>query len=321
MINTPITAIITPVFNDWDSLQNLITDIDANLDTVVPNVMVFVINDGSSLSFPGLHVPEAGLRVIKYMEILHLVRNVGHQRAIAIGLAYLAKNFQPERIIIMDADGEDSPCDLPRMIAEQNRTEKIVFAKRGQRQEGFLFKFYYGVYRLIFQLLTGKEINFGNFCVIPGKLLRHIVYLPDIWGHFASGVLRSGLPHQTIRIDRKKRYHGKTKMNFVGLVMHGLSAFSVYSDIMTVQLIIFTLLLIVAVIVGALFLLYVKYYTSLAIPGWATTVGLGLTIILMQSFLLLLSLIFNMLNSRTSQIYIPARYFEDYLLITEVIYG
>jgi hypothetical protein len=316
-----LLAIVTPVFNDWDAFHQLILEIDNHLSSTMTAVVILAVNDGSTTSFDASQLPGKSFTVITHIEILHLARNAGHQRAIAIGLAYLEKNFQADQVIIMDADGEDSPSALPSMITEQLKTGKISFARRGRRKESILFGFYYSLYRLLFIILTGKQINFGNFCIIPGSLLRRVVFLPEIWGHFASGILRSGLPQSSILIDRQTRYSGQTKMNFVSLVMHGLSAFSVYTDIMSIRLILFTMMVILATIIGAIVLLYVRYFTALAIPGWATTVGFGLVMILLQSLLLLLSLAFNVLNSRNMQTYTPTKHFEDFLLDTEVVYG
>lgn len=314
-------AIVTPVFNDWESFQKLIHDIDKHLTNVTSDAMILAVNDGSTTAFNMDELPLHGFIIIKHIEILHLARNAGHQRAISIGLAYLEENFHTGQVVVMDADGEDSPSDLPGMIAEQTRTGKIIFAKRGQRKESLSFRFYYLIYRLLFYFLTGKAISFGNFCIIPGSLLRQVVFLPEIWGHFASGILKSGLPQSTILVDRKIRYHGKTKMNFIGLVMHGLSAFSVYTDVLSIRLMLFTFLVILMAVIAGFILIYVRYFTPLAIPGWATTVGFGLMMILLQSFLLLLSLVFNVLNSRSTQTYIPAKHFRDFLLRVEVIYG
>ena len=46
--------------------------------------------------------------------VLRLRRNVGHQRAIALGLTYLQVEAGCEAVIVMDADGEDRPADVPR---------------------------------------------------------------------------------------------------------------------------------------------------------------------------------------------------------------
>ena len=46
------------------------------------------------------------------IQILHLNRNIGHQRAIAIGLSYIQFNLPCEQVLVMDADGEDKPEDV-----------------------------------------------------------------------------------------------------------------------------------------------------------------------------------------------------------------
>jgi glycosyltransferase involved in cell wall biosynthesis len=310
-------AIVTPVYNDWKSLRQLVADIDFNLAGRSASVMILVVDDGSTEIFDGVWEE---FSVIKRIEIVRLTRNSGHQRAIAIGLAYLEKNFEVEHVVIMDADGEDNPSEIPNLIKRQREERTILFAKRGRRRESLSFRFFYAIYRVMFRLLAGRELAFGNFCVIPGSYLRQVVFLPEIWGHFASGILRSGLPQTTIRVDRNARYHGKTKMNFLHLVMHGLNAFSVYTDIISVRLILFTISIMLATMLGAAVLIYIRYFTLLAIPGWATTVGFGLVVVLLQALLMLILLAFNVLISRGMQPFIPARHFEDYLLKTEVVY-
>lgn len=312
-------AIVTPVFNDWTSFQKLVQDIDVHLSGTTSAVFIIAVDDGSTEPFPGFD-PASTFKTINQIEIIHLARNTGHQRAIVIGLSYVEKHHHADRIIVMDADGEDRPADLPILLAEQEKTNAIVFAKRGRRRESLLFQFFYGLYRVLFYLLAGPRLFFGNFCVIPGSSLRKIVFLPEIWGHFAAGVLRSGLQQRTITIDRGERYHGKSKMNFVRLIMHGISAFSVYTDILSVRMMLLMLTSMLAVMVCAVFLVYIRYFTELAIPGWATTVGFGLLIILSQSFLLLLSIAFNVLNTRSMQPYIPIKHFEDFLLKVGVVY-
>ncbi len=313
-------AIVTPVFNDWDSFYRLVGEIDESLRGLSIEVNIVAIDDASTQPSQGGQFAKEKYAVIRHIEIIHLARNTGHQRAIAIGLSYFENKYKADHIIVMDSDGEDRPADLTTLLEEQAKTSGIVFAKRGQRKEGSLFQVFNQLYRLLFLILTGKQIPFGNFCVIPGHQLRQVVLLPEIWGHFAAGVLRSGLLQNAVTINRGKRYQGRSKMNFSGLVMHGLSAFSVYTDILSVRMMLLTLMIILATLIGAGILVYIKYFTPLAIPGWATTVGFGLLVILFQSFMLLLSIAFNVLNSRPMQMFIPAKHFQDFILNIEVCY-
>ena len=135
--------ILTPVFNDWSSFQYLIRDICIHCEETGIRVTIIAVNDGSTEPFSGIQLDFKGLQAIERIEILHLARNTGHQRAIAIGLSYVEKNYHPTKVIVMDADGEDSPSDMPALLAEQGRTNTIVFARRGKRNENRLFRLSY----------------------------------------------------------------------------------------------------------------------------------------------------------------------------------
>ena len=115
------------------------------------------------------------------------------------------------------------------------------------------------------------------------------------------------LPYVTVPIDRSRRFIGESKMGFVGLVVHGLSAMSVFGDTVGVRLLIlcgFAGVLTIASIVAAL---VVKLITDLAIPGWATYVTGLLLLILSQLAVLSLVFIFVALYSRGQSSFIPIR--------------
>ncbi len=194
-----------------------------------------------------------------------------------------------------------------------------MFAKRERRSEEGAFRLFYAIYKLLFRLLTGQEISFGNFCSIPQLHLAQVTRLPMIWTHFASGVMRSGLPIDLLPTARAKRYAGKSRMNLVSLVMHGLSAISVYVDMMTVRLILGASVVVVLGVLGFLGLLYVKFLTPLAIPGWATTVAIGLGLMVFQALSLLAFLSLVFLNYRVMPLPIPARSFQDFILRVDTI--
>ena len=162
------------------------------------------------------------------VQIVRLYRNLGHQRAIAIGLSYIAKEVSCEKVIVMDADGEDAPKDINALVAASEQSpDRIVFAQRTKRQESFTFRFFYGIYKFIFRQLTGKVITFGNFSLIPQRRLQNLVRVSEIWNNFPGGIIRSRIPYVAIPTERGKRLAGESKMNFVSLVLHGLSTISV----------------------------------------------------------------------------------------------
>lgn len=109
---------------------------------------------------------------------------------------------------------------------------------RSKRLERFPFRILYHLYRVIHRLLTGDPVRVGNFSVVPFECLAKLVVVPEIWNHYAAAVIRSWIQFSSIPIPRGKRVAGKSKMNFIGLLLHGLSAFFVYGDIVGARLLI-----------------------------------------------------------------------------------
>ncbi|NCU05508.1 MAG: glycosyltransferase [Chitinophagaceae bacterium] len=299
---------VIPVFNDWESAVKLLQEIEK----VIPerSALFLLVND-SSHQVPDLFAFSELRNPVNIIELSH---NMGHQKAIAAGLAYANENCVTEYLIVMDSDGEDQPLDIPRLLTQAAESKQVVFAKRFKRSEGLLFRLFYKLYKFIFVLLTGKKISFGNYCVIPQAHLRKMVHVPEIWNHFSGGVIRSGIPYTAVPTQRGKRYYGQSKMNFTRLILHGLSAVSVYADFMAIRLILFSLFLIIVTVAGILGVAFVRLFTRLAIPGWATFTVLGLGILLFLALLLGLFLLFNILTMKTQKTIIPAKDYADYII-------
>ena len=308
---TEIT-ILMPVYNDWPALGKLVNHLDAVLAEAKIVVDVLIADDGSTQPLDGYGL--AGpYSAINRVEILHLRRNLGHQRAIAIGLAHLeAEHETCQMVVVMDSDGEDDPRDVSRLLerCEQTDRRSMVFAERTKRSESLSFRICYHLYRVAHRILTGRPVRVGNFSVVPRERLVSLVATSELWNHYAAAAFTSRQPHETIATARAKRLDGRSKMNFVGLVIHGLSAISVYSEIIGVRLLIATVLTIVLVIIALGGTLMIRLTTDLAIPGWATTAFGVLLIILLQATMFLFVFSFMILAGRNAASFIPRR---DYI--------
>lgn len=244
---------------------------------------------------------------------MRLYRNLGHQKAIAIGLSYVAEHMQTDKVIVMDADGEDAPGDINKLAARSiEEPDKIIFAERNKRTEGFLFRFFYVIYKYVFKLLTGKVITFGNFSLVPQSRLQNLVRVSEIWNNYPGGVIKSRIPYDSVLTNRAKRLAGESKMNFVSLVLHGLSAISVMVDTTAVRILIFSIFMSAVAIGFIFFILFLKLIGN-ATPGWASTLGSTLMILMLQSFLISLFLVFMVLQYRSQQHFIPAVHYRDFV--------
>ncbi len=315
--------LITPVYNDWTSFGMLRQELDKVAASLPIEIFVSAIDDGSEQATPIVTSDKGGLRHIVGVEVLSLAVNVGHQRAIAIGLCAAAQDHDFDAILIMDADGEDPPHAIEALIKDLgDRKDFCVVAQRRKRVETASFKFFYLLYKSFFKLATGKAISFGNFCLISRSYVDRLVMIPDLWNNLPAAILRSRLPLDYVPVHRGRRYAGRSKMNFTSLIVHGLSGISVYADTIFVRLLTLSVLLTTASVVLVSGLLIVRiFYPSHATPGWTTTIAFGLTIIILQVLFTALSSILMLLNSRVQRLVLPKLDYLPYIRDRRLLFG
>ena len=232
-----ILAILIPNFNDWEALRLLLPELDRIAQGLDRAVSVLVVDDASTELMPD-HWPDQKFDALQSIEVLHLRSNQGHQRAIALGLYHLHEFTDAEAVVVMDGDGEDRPPDVPRLLQEfaAGAGRDVIFAARTRRMESIAFQACYQAYRLIHRALTGVAVRVGNFSVIPRPALARLMAVPDLWNHYAASVYRAGLPRRLVPLPRGRRLAGNSKMNFASLLVHGLSAMSVFRNQVSARL-------------------------------------------------------------------------------------
>lgn len=302
------TIILMPMFNDWESADALLQDLDNSLAGHDLHPEILIVDDGSSMPMPEGFATHQ-FKTLGAVDILELRRNLGHQRAIAVGLVYVHEHLPCKSVVVMDADGEDSPADIPKLAAalDQQKGRAIIFAARAKRLENPLFRVFYQLYRLVHWVLTGNAVRVGNFSMVPIASVKKLVVIPEIWNHYAAAAIRSRLAIQTIPIPRGRRIAGRSRMNFIGLLLHGLSAFFVYGDIVGARLLVGIAIALVVqsiVIVAGLSI----YMTERPDPMWLAAVAAGiLSIFLIQTIPVALILVFTVIGSRATMGIIPLR--------------
>ena len=229
--------ILIPSFNDWAALRLLLPRIGCALASSKWSASVLIVDDASTDPVPD-DLPGDSLDAIESVTVLHLRCNLGHQRAIALGLYHAHEFTDASAVLVMDGDGEDRAEDLPKLLEEFERggRREAVFAARTRRMESLPFQIFYHVYRVIHRVLTGIEVRVGNFSVLPRSALVRLMACSDLWNHYAAAVDRGRLPRRLLPLPRGRRLEGRSRMNFVSLLIHGLAAMSVFSDIISARL-------------------------------------------------------------------------------------
>lgn len=256
-------AVVTPIYEDQEASARLFRELYSEYGE---SVYVVIVDDGSVRQPVSIHALEkCGLAGV----VITLKRNVGHQRAIAIGINYIAEHLSEiEHTIVMDSDGEDMPASIRTLMAPLDGSQvDVVVAERKSRIETIRFRAFYIVYKFLFALLTGQKISFGNFMALKPNSVRRLAVMPEIWTHVASAVLISKLRIDTLPIDRGPRYAGKSKMNFVGLVLHGFRGLMVFAEDVLVRVGIVCACVAGLTVMAGLIAVFLKL-AGFATPGW-----------------------------------------------------
>jgi hypothetical protein len=314
--------ILLPVYNDWKALSLLLPILERELNANELRADILMVDDGSTTSSAS-NLGQTCFRSIESIDILSLRRNLGHQRAIAVGLSYIEANRVCHAVIVMDCDGQDDPRDVARLIKEctANQDRKIIFAARTRRSESFTFRLFYHLYRLVHFVLTGMPVRVGNFSVIPWGVLNRLVAVSELWNHYAAAVHKARLPIALVPTERSRRLEGPSQMDVVALVVHGLSAMAVFGDRIGVRLLIVVALGMALATAGLIAVVGIRLLTNLAVPGWATYVTGLLLVMLIQMLLVVLVFAFVILAARDTASIIPRR---DYVHLTggiQRVYG
>ncbi|VTU17334.1 putative glycosyltransferase YkoT [Variovorax sp. PBL-H6] len=279
-------VVITPVFEDSEASTHLFHEL---FDAFGGQVHVVAVDDGSVRQPVDIAQMEAiGLGGT----VIRLRRNVGHQRAIAVGLGYVAEHLaEAQRVVVMDSDGEDLPASIPELLQTLDRDEiDVVVAERRTRVETLRFKLFYTVYRRLFKLLTGRSISFGNFMGLKPHAVKRLAAMQELWTHVASCVLGSRLRIAICALDRGPRYAGQSKMNFVGLTLHGFRGIMVFAEDVLVRVGIAAALLGALTLLGGIASVVLKV-SGYATPGWfSVALGILLLVFLQTGTLALMSL-------------------------------
>lgn len=266
--------VVTPVYEDAEAAARLFTDLQ---DLFGDGLFVVAVDDGSvQQPLPVSVLTRGGTAGV----VLRLRRNVGHQRAIAVGLGWVADRLGPgHRVVVMDCDGEDRPGSVPALLkALEPDTVDVVVAARGARVESLRFKAFYALYKRFFAMMTGRAISFGNFMALKPRAVSRLVAMQELPIHVAATVLASKLRLRMTGLDRGPRYAGQSKMNFVGLVLHGFKALMVFAEDVLVRVGIACAGVALLAFLGASLAVVLKLI-GLSSPGWFS-IALGILVLI-----------------------------------------
>jgi polyisoprenyl-phosphate glycosyltransferase len=210
-VETPLLSVVVPMYNEEDGADIFFAAIEPVLQSVTANYEIICIDDGSK---------DNTLRLLMHhnhrdgrIKVLSLSRNFGKDTALSAGLDYSTG----QAVIPIDADLQDPPRLIPRMVEKWREGYEVVFARRAERDTDHPHKrITAGLFYRIFNKVADVSIpeNTGDFRLMDRRVVDAVKNLPEktrfMKGLFAwVGFKQIGLDYR-----REERAAGTTKWNY-----------------------------------------------------------------------------------------------------------
>ena len=223
----PYVSFLLPCYNESAVIAETYRRVKAVGDSLERTYEIVFVNDGSTDDT--LERMLVLSRDDPTVTTVDLSRNHGHQLALSAGLHYCTG----ERVLIMDADLQDPPELLPRMLAMMDEGAEVVYAQRRSRPGDSLPKrAACSVFYRFLGMLTEVPIpvDTGDFRLISRRVLEIILQMPERHRFIRGMVSWVGFRQAPILYDRDGRFAGETKYPFwrlMRLALDGIVASSV----------------------------------------------------------------------------------------------
>ncbi len=158
---------------------------------------------------------------------LSFARNFGHQVAVSAGLFHA----DGDAVVVIDADLQDPPEQIRRLIEKWQEGYDVVFAIRQKRKENLPKRFcYWAFYRLMSRLVSFEiPLDTGDFCLMDRRIVRLLNAMPER-NRFVRGLRAwTGFRQTGLVYEREARAAGQPKYGFfklIKLARDGIFSFS-----------------------------------------------------------------------------------------------
>jgi glycosyltransferase involved in cell wall biosynthesis len=260
-------SVVIPVYNEAEvlpALYNRLTPVMAGLGE---SYEIIFVNDGSTDESP-LLLQDLQAHD-KHVKLLGLSRNFGHQIAITAGLDHSSG----QAVVVMDADLQDPPEVIPRLVDQWRKGYDLVSAVREKRRGEGLFKRATAAlfYRLL-RHLTATEIalDAGDFRLMSRKAVETLKGIRER-SRFLRGLSGwIGFRQTSVSFVRDVRQDGETKYPLKKMVRFALNGITSFSNV-PLQLASYLGFLVSSVsFVYMVYAIGLKLFTDRVVLGWAS---------------------------------------------------
>jgi dolichol-phosphate mannosyltransferase len=222
----PKYSLIIPIYNEEETIPELYRRVSDVMDSLDDSVELILINDGSG---------DRSLKLMRELQerdarvcYISFARNFGHQAAVTAGLNFA----RGQVIVVLDADLQDPPELIPKMIESWQAGYHVVYAQRTKRKKESWFKRLtaYVFYRLLRRLAdVDIPADTGDFCLMDRQVVDLLNSMPERNRYIRGLRAWIGFRQTAVKFERDPRFAGEVKYTFkksLALAINSLVSFS-----------------------------------------------------------------------------------------------
>lgn len=220
-----LLSVVTPMYDEEAAAELFYARVRDALEGL--DWELVVVDDGSRDRTPELL---AGIAATDpRVKVVTLSRNFGHQAALTAGLDHA----RGDAVVMIDADLQDPPELIPRMIERWRAGSDVVYAVREQRDGETWFKlatarWFYRLFARVTQLEL--EQNSGDFRLMDRRALDALLGMRERSRFLRGMTVWVGFTQSAVPYRRDARYAGETKYTLRRMLRFSLDALSSFSQ-------------------------------------------------------------------------------------------
>ncbi len=224
----PRLSIVVPCFNESENLAHLYARCTAAAQSCVGESFELVLVDDGSRDATWQAMCELAA-ADAHVVAARLSRNFGHQLALSAGLQLSTG----DRVLIIDADLQDPPELLPRMMETMDQGADVAYGQRISRQGESWFKRATATlfYRMLRRLTDVQiPVDAGDFRLVSRRVVNLLADMPEQHRFVRGMVSWIGMRQAAVQYDRDERARGKTNYSvgrMLRLAVDAVTSFSI----------------------------------------------------------------------------------------------
>lgn len=262
-------SVVVPLYNEELVIGAMYERLTRVLKELAESYEIIMVNDGSRDGTLGLAIDIC--RQDKAVKLVNLSRNFGHQLAITAGM----DRCSGKCVVIIDADLQDPPEVIPKMLEQWRDGCHVVYGVRAKRKgESWFKKFTAKMFYRLLKRMTAVQIpvDTGDFRLMDRRVLGEFKRMRE-QARFVRGMVSwIGFRQGQVIFEREERFAGETKYPFKKMVKFAIDGVLSFSQVPLKVASAFGFL---SAIVSFLFMLYgfiqKSLYPETVVPGWAST--------------------------------------------------